>query len=421
MLRQHRISALSRMQSLLTDIVLAARNLIRQPRRSTIAITAITFGIVALLLASGFAEWIFFDMRESTIREQLGHLQITRPGYHDAGASDPSRFLLPVGGPDFDAVARLPGVVTIAPRLAFSGLASHGDATVSFIGHGVSPGREADMHSDQMIVEGTALRENDRNGALLGAGLARNLGVKLGDSVVLVVTKPSGGINAIEVTVRGLFSTISKAYDDSALRIPIETAWRLLQLKGAHTWVVLLDETRRVDMTVAVLRQRLASREFQVVSWYELADFYKKTVTLFSRQVEVVRVIIAIIIVLSIANTMMMSVMERTAEIGTLMALGVRRRRILGLFLSEGGLLGIIGGVLGLLLGFSLASAISFVGIPMPAPPGMAHGFTGRILVTPDLAAQGLALAILTTLAASSYPAWKASRMIVVDALRHTP
>src|SRR6266487_4457178 len=99
-----RIVRVTRMQSLLTDTALAVRNLIRQPRRSAIALTAITFGIVALLLASGFIEWIFFDMRESTIRDQLGHLQITRPGYHDAGASDPSRFLLPVGGHDFDAV-----------------------------------------------------------------------------------------------------------------------------------------------------------------------------------------------------------------------------------------------------------------------------------------------------------------------------
>jgi len=63
--------------------------------------------------------------------------------------------------------------------------------------------------------------------------------------VVLIVTKPSGGINAVEVTVRGLFSTVTKAYDDSALRLPIETARRLLGVQGAHAWVMLLDDTRR--------------------------------------------------------------------------------------------------------------------------------------------------------------------------------
>ena len=83
--------------------------------------------------------------------------------------------------------------------------------------------------------------------------------------------------------------------------------------------------------------------EFAVVPWYELADAYNKTVSLFSKQVEVVRVIIAAIIVLSITNTMMMSVMERTGEIGMSMALGVTRRGILALFVSEGLWLGVFG------------------------------------------------------------------------------
>jgi putative ABC transport system permease protein len=75
--------------------------------------------------------------------------------------------------------------------------------------------------------------------------------------------------------------------------------------------------------------------------------------------------------------------------------------------------------VIGLLLGFVLASMISAVGIPMPPPPGMARGFTAEILVTGQLALDALVLALSTTLLASLYPAWKASRMDIVDALRH--
>jgi len=235
---------------------------------------------------------------------------------------------------------------------------------------------------------------------------------------VLIVTKPSGGINAVEVTVRGLFSTVTKAYDDSALRLPIETARQLLGVQGAHAWVVLLDDTRRTEAVTASLRSHLP-HEFQVVPWYDLADVYNKTVSLFSKQVEVVRVIIAAIIVLSITNTMMMGVMERTGEIGTSIALGVKRRGILGLFICEGAILGIFGGLIGLLLGFALAALISAIGIPMPPPPGMAHGFIGEILITPRLAAESFILAVVTTLAASVVPAWKASRLVIVDALRH--
>jgi putative ABC transport system permease protein len=101
------------------------------------------------------------------------------------------------------------------------------------------------------------------------------------------------------------------------------------------------------------------------------------------------------------------------------MALGHRRSKVMRLFLSEGMVLGLIGGALGSLLGVALASVISAIGVPMPPPPGMANGFVGEILVTPQLVVEALVLAFSTTLLASVFPAWKASRMEIVDALRH--
>jgi putative ABC transport system permease protein len=407
------------MQNLWIDLSLAIRNLRRQPRRSAMAVAAVTFGIVALILAGGFIEWIFFDMRESTIHAHVGHLQVVRPRYYDLGRSDPFHFLLPASGRALDAVASARGVQTVAPRLFFSGLASHGETTVSFVGEGIDAGKEAELSRSLVVAEGDPLSDGDAKGVLVGVGLARNLGVEIGDQVVLLVNKSSGGANAVEVTVRGLFSTIAKAYDDSALRLPIGTAQQLLRVQGAHAWVVLLDDTAHTEAVTASLASKLPSSEFQVVPWYDLADFYHKTVSLFSKQVAVMKVIIAAIIVLSITNTMMMGVMERTGEIGTSMALGVTRRRILASFVCEGAVLGICGGLIGLALGFALASLISAIGIPMPPPPGMAHGYTGEILISPRLAFEALTLAVLTTLLASIYPAWKASHLVIVDALRH--
>jgi putative ABC transport system permease protein len=400
-------------------VSLALRNLLRQPRRSAMAITAVTVGIVALMLASGFVEWIYYDMRESTIHANLGHLQVVRPGYDDAGRSDPDAYLLPLGGSAFELVVKEPGVRTVAPRLSFAGLVSHGETSLSFIGEGSDPGFDAELSRSLVITEGEALRAGDTKGVLFGAGLAHNLGVRIADQVVLLVNTASGGINAVELTVRGLFSTVSKAYDDSTLRLPLETARQLRHQQGAHAWVVLIDDTSRTDAVAASLRAKLPSQQFQVVTWHELADFYNKTVALFSKQVQVVKAIIAAIIVLSISNTMTMSVIERTGEIGTLMALGVPRRRVLALFIGEGALLGGIGGVFGVTMGLTLAVLISAVGIPMPPPPGMAHGFIGQIRITPRLAAEALALAVATTLLASVYPAWKASRLVIIDALRH--
>jgi putative ABC transport system permease protein len=114
-----------------------------------------------------------------------------------------------------------------------------------------------------------------------------------------------------------------------------------------------------------------------------------------------------------------MNVMERTGEIGTLMALGARRRRILSQFAAEGVILGVVGGLLGVALAAALAQAISAIGIPMPPPPVMDHGYVGEIRITTLILGTAFLLAVVTTAAAGLYPAWRASRLDVVEALRH--
>jgi len=123
--------------------------------------------------------------------------------------------------------------------------------------------------------------------------------------------------------------------------------------------------------------------------------------------------------VLSIANTMMTNVRERVGEIGTCMALGDRRTTILRRFLAEGAVLGLLGGAVGVVAGTGLAQLISWIGIPMPPPPGMASGFASGILVTPKLVVHALALSVFTAFIAGIYPSWRASRMPIHDALRH--
>lgn len=257
-----------------------------------------------------------------------------------------------------------------------------------------------------------------REGVELGEGLAKNIDAKPGDQIVLLVTTASGGVNAVELPVAGTFATPVKAYDDTSLRIPIDVARKLMRVEGATSWVVLIDDTDHTDAAVSAVRAALPSDQYEVTPWHVLADFYNKTVELFGTQVAVVRTMIALIVILSISNTLSMAVIERTMEIGTAMALGVRRRGILALFISEGVVLGLMAGVLGVGVAVLLGEIISYIGIPMPPPPGMSRGYTGRIDISTALALQGFALAFFTTVLASLIPAWKASRMNIVDALR---
>lgn len=404
---------------LLLDVRLAFRSVLRQKRRSALGLAAVVFGIVALVLATGFIEWTFFAMREETINSRLGHIQIARAGYNESGVADPFKYLLSDQSPELATVSRAPGVTSVAPRLVFSGLVSHGDATLSFIAEGIDAEKEEPLSRSLAMTAGKGLSGDDAQGVIVGQGLADNLGVKVGDRIVLVANRRGGGINAVEVRVRGLFSTISKAYDDAALRVPLVIARKLLGVSGAHTWVVVLDRTEQTPSVLSKLQSDLAKSKLDITPWYDMADFYNKTVVLFSKQVGVLKVIIAAIIVLSISNTLMMGVLERTGEIGTRMALGYTSARILRQFMSEGVVLGVVGGVIGVVLAFALAHVISTIGIPMPPPPGRARGFIGEILVTWPIVFDAIVLAILTTLGASLYPAWRASRLAIVDALRH--
>lgn len=402
----------------ISTLRLAARNLIRQRRRALLATAILCGGVTAYLLAGGFIQWIFNDMRETTIHSQLGHAQIIRPGYFTEGLGDPYRYLLPES--QEQAVAtNSPDVVAIAPRLSFSGLISKGDSTVSFVGEGIDPEREAPITRAITIVAGQDLTNGQPESVLLGEGLAANLGASPGDSVVLLATTSTASVNAVELRVAGLFATTTKAYDDTVLRAPIEVARNLMRVEGSTSWVVLLNRTETTDAFVDELRRTLPPGEFEVIPWHALADFYNKTVELFSRQVGIVRLLIALIVILSISNTLSMTVIERTGEIGTAMALGVKRRRILALFLCEGALLGLVGAILGVALGYALGMLISSIGIPMPPPPGMARGYIGAIRIPFLLAVDAFFLAFSTTLLASVLPAWRASRMNIVDALRH--
>ncbi len=403
------------------DIQLGARNIIRQRRRSAIGFIAVTAGVVAMLLAAGFFEWNYDIMREGTIRARIGHIQVVRPGYLEAGAADPFRYIIPEKTEDRALIEAFPGVDGVAPRLNMSGLISVGESTVSFLGEGVDPVREKKLSGAVRMLEGTDLSTIDAKEVTLGEGLARSLELKVGSSAVLLVSTASGGVNAVEVTVVGIFSTITKAYDDFALRMPLKTAQTLLRVNGVHSWLVLLDKTSATESMVERMREKIQAKDIVLVPWYETAaaDFYNKTVSLFSKQVLVVNFMIALIIILSISSTMMSNVRERLGEIGTCMALGDSRRTVLRRFLVEGAVLGFFGGVAGTIIGVALAQLISRVGIPMPPPPGMASSYIAGIKVTPGIAFNALLLAVLTAFIAGILPAWKACRMPIADALRH--
>lgn len=398
---------------------LAFRNIFRNGLRTALTLAAIVTGVIAIIISGGFIEDVFVQLRETTIHSRIGHVQIFRRGYIEYGRREPARYMITQPKVVVDLVKSIPHVQAVMARVNFSGLANNSRADLPIIGEGIEPGKEAQLGTATTIVEGRSLQDSDAFGAVIGEGVASALHLLPGSFMTLMVNTPEGALNTHEYEVVGVFRTFSKEYDDRAVRIPLSAAQELLFTPSAHSIVVLLDDTGATDVVTEIVRTRLGPLGYEVKPWQELADFYQKTEALYRRQFGALQAIILIMLVLSVASTINMVIYERTGEFGTLLALGLRQRQIFKLVLLENTLMGLLGSLLGVILGIMLASVISAVGIAMPPPPGSSIGYTATVRLVPWALVAAAATGILASVMAAVLPARRASRLQVVDALRH--
>ncbi|TCV82391.1 ABC transporter permease [Sulfurirhabdus autotrophica] len=398
---------------------LAFRNIFRNRLRTSLTLAAIITGVIAIIISGGFVEDVFVQLRESTIHSRIGHIQIFRNGFADSAQGDPLKHVITQPKIVQDAVQSIPHVKAVMSRVSFSGLANNGRADLPIIGEGVEPGKEARLGTSTTIVAGRSLQEKDTFGMVIGEGVAAALKLKPGSFVTLMVNTREGALNTLEYEVVGVFRTFSKDYDDRAVRISLPAAQELLFTQSIHSVVVLLDDTSKTDLVAAAVRAKLAPLGYTVKPWYELADFYQKTEALYRRQFGALQSIILVMLVLSVASTINMVVYERTGEFGTLLAVGLRRSQLFKLVLLENALLGLIGSFLGVVIGIGLAVTISGFGLPMPPPPGSNIGYIATIRLVPWVVATAMLIGALAAIVAAVLPARRASRLLVVDALRH--
>jgi len=399
-------------------IAFALRNVFRQRLRSAGTLAAISLGVAGLILAGGFVQDIFVQLGEAVIHSQSGHIQIARKGYREGRTRAPEAYLIDKPDALKQQVAQVPGVNLALARLGFTGVINNGKRDLGIIGEGVEPAAESELGTYLQYVEGRALSNADQDGIVLGQGVAKSLGLKAGDRVNLVISLAQGAVNTLDFEVVGVFQSFSKDFDARAVRIPLTAARSLMDNSAAHLLVLLLERTEDTDRVIAKLRQTLGSQNYELASWRELSDFYDKTLQLYDRQFGVLRLIILLMVLLSVANSVNMTLFERTREFGTMLALGNRPRAVFQLILTESAMLGLIGSLLGVLFGCLAAWIISAIGIPMPPPPNANIGYTAFIRLLPmDVLNAALIGAVATCLAAV-LPARRISRMHVVDALR---
>ncbi|PKO27326.1 MAG: ABC transporter permease [Betaproteobacteria bacterium HGW-Betaproteobacteria-5] len=398
---------------------LALRNIFRHRARSAATLTAIAVGIAGLILAGGFIKDIYIQLGEAIIHSQTGHIQVTRQGYGQGKNRSPEKYLIENPGDLRDQLKSFPAIGLVSTRLTFSGTINNGKRDLGIIGEGIEPDIESDIGTYLHFVEGRRLKNSDSYGIVVGQGVAKSLGLSVGDRVTVLATLAQGAVNTLDFEVIGVFQSFSRDFDARAIRISLDAAQSLMDTDAAHMLVVMLQGTDMTTATTIKLQKLLSPTGFDVTSWNTLSDFYEKTVELYDRQFGVLRLIILIMVLLSVANSVNMTLFERTREFGTVLALGDRTSGVFNLIVAEGLCLGVMGAFLGILLGCVSAFGISLIGIAMPPPPNANLGYTALIrLEFPSVIAAGF-IGFLACFLASLLPARKASKLDIGEALRH--
>ena len=397
---------------------LALRNIFRHRLRTAMTLAAIVFGVVGLILSGGFVQDVYHQLGEAIIHSHSGHLQVSSAGFFAKGMRSPENYLIDDPGSIKQVLRQNPVVSEVMERISFSGLINNGHTDWPIVGEGVEPDKEAALGSQIKMTSGRQLAQSDARGIVLGQGVAHALKLRAGDQVTLLVTTAEGALNNLELDVIGIFQSFSSDFDARAVRIPLAAAQELLGTPGANTLVLSLLRTEDTDGVAKAIKQQLDPTRFEVKTWVELNEFYGNTVALYERQFGVLQLIILILVLLSVANSVNMSAFERVGEFGTMMALGDPGRQVFRLLVVENAVLGAGGSLLGVVFGVVLALAISAIGIPMPPPPSANIGYIAHIRIVPTILLSSFLVGLGATALAALIPAWRVSRVPVVDALR---
>ena len=464
-------------------IKIAFRNMLRNLRRSLMTGSAVAAGALALLLFGGFAAYIFAGLETNNV-QRIGHLTVFREGYFLLGAGNPAAYGIdryrdvielierdPTVGPMINVITPTQSLVGIAGN--FSG---NVEASKTFLGTGLIPSsRERMRQWDEFgasagYVPDRRMSDADPSRGEIGVGLARVLGLcgplglhgcpalpgarppsgaaaraasrELTDlaardlgagaqgadpspQIDLLAATAGGAPNVVQLAVGGAEPQGVKELDDNFVAMPLGLAQQLVYGRSEHKATgIVLQLHRSEDLPAA--RARLTALfkqkhlDLEVRDFGELSPFYGQVKNMFSAIFLFIALVMGVIVLFAVVNTMTMNVMERTNEVGTIRALGVRRAGIRSQFTVEGVLIGAIGATVGAALALAVAALVNHAGLTW-IPPGNATAVPLRLDVAGRAALVGgawLGLAIVTTLAAL-LPANRAARLPVVDALRH--
>jgi putative ABC transport system permease protein len=406
-------------------IKIAFRNLKRSSRRTLLTAALITIGVIFVLvysaLSSSFKAYMVGEITDS----MMGHIQIHKKGY--IASVDNLPLDKNLNSKQIDKVLEVldsnPYVESYTFRIKLGGMFSNYVSSTNIRLNAIDP------ENERITLPLFEKRIMDSEPHLLNKGemlipelLAKGMNVKKGDTAVLVVNNKQGSVNGLNLKVAGIVEPISGPGGRDGY-FHIEDAKRILRIKEAEVSEIVirikdvskLQEAMKSMKSLAMIKNQKDKPVFEIHAWTKLSPFYNIIKMLNLMDISI-KIILISIVLISILNVMIMSVYERIKEIGTIAAMGTPPSTIVKLFLTEGFMLGVFGAIVGSVISFVIVKVIDTIGIRF------AFGRQSELVLHPSLQMSDIIsvsiIVIIIALIASISPAFKASRLNPVDALR---
>lgn len=401
---------------------LAWRNLWRHSRRTWLTVGAMVFCNVLLIFLISLQLGSYQMMIDNSLATYSGHIQIQQRGYLE---DQQMRQTVPAVARLAAGVRSVLGVETVSARgLAFA-LASSEQRSFGVLLNGVQPEFEPAVSTlPGLVRQGRYLAPGDRGQIVIGAVLARNLKVGLGEELTFLGSGRDGSFSAGVATVVGILESGMDEIDRSVAQVPLSWFQETFSMGDhGHSVVIRVPDLDRVPEAVQTLQGMLpAGESLEVLDWNALQPGLRQAITSDLASAWFTYVVLIVLVAFSVLNTQLMSVLERTREFGVMLSLGMRPGQLARLVGMETLLMAALGLGLGVLLGVLLTQYLSVVGFAYPGMDELGAKFNMPGRMYPEVSLLSLfwgpAVVVLGALLAAIYPALRLFRLAPVEAMR---